>query len=99
MQSGDLSHEELISFASLLYGEKWRDELAKNLNISRKQLVLTLAAGDPIPQEISVPMVALLENHLIDRKAEIEMIEARLAQLHGTKRQDTQSKVERKSAS
>jgi len=81
METGTLSHDELITFAALLFGDDWRNGLSEKLGISRKSLVLTLAAGDPVPDEITHPVVALLDEHVRLRKREIRDIEKRLVQI------------------
>ena len=99
MRPGNLLHNELIEFAQLLFGGDWRDELAKELKISRKQLVLTLAAGDPVPEEITVPMVALIENHLEKRMSELKELRIRVEAMRDGNTQNQQLQTLRRSAS
>lgn len=99
MKQRDLSHDELVEFATLLYGSQWRDALAKHLNISRKQLVLTLAAGDPIPESITLPVVELLEQYLRDQEEMQRKLTDRVAEIRDTANNDKQPRVTRKTAS
>ena len=95
----NLSHDELVEFANLIYGSQWRDALAKHLKISRKQLVLTLAAGNPIPEFIALPVIDLMESYLRDQEETQRILSARLAEIRGRTAQTKQPRVSRQSAS
>jgi len=99
MSSHSLSQDELVEFARLLYGDQWREELSKHLNISRKNLVLTLASGDPVPESIVVPFLSLLEAHLRKQEELSKKLEKRVAELRGGSRGEKQLKVVRRTAS
>ena len=99
MQLDTLSQEELVEFARLLYGDQWREELSKRLNISRKKLVLTLASGDPIPEELVNPFLSLLEIHLRKQEELSLKLHKRVAELRGGSVGSNQSKVVRRTAS
>lgn len=99
MQPSTLSQEELVEFARIIYGDPWREELAKHLNISRKKLVLTLASDDPVPSEIVVPFLSLVENHLQKQEALTIRLEKRVKEIRGTSNRNSQSRVARRTAS
>ncbi len=99
MQSDTLTQEELVEFARLLYGDQWREELSKRLNISRKKLVLTLASGDPVPEYIVNPFVSLMELHLRKQEELSLKLHKRVAELRGASIASAQSKVVRRTAS
>ncbi len=99
MHAEDFTHEEIVKYATTLYGDDWRTSLAENLNMTRKQLVLTLASGDPVPQSITVPFFSLLEQHL-QRQAEVtRKIESRLLEIQATNKTTAQPRVMRRTAS
>lgn len=90
MQAHDFTHDEIVEFAAQLYGDNWRNGLAENLGITRKQLVITLAAGDPVPTSITVPFRLLIEDHLLKQAENLQKMEARLHEICGVTPNSTQ---------
>lgn len=99
MQSNTLSQDELVEFARLLYGNEWREELSKHLNISRKKLVLTLASGDPVPETIVTPFLSLMESHLRKQEALSQKLQTRVMEIRSSSMGAAQSKEARRTAS
>lgn len=99
MQPNTLTREEVVEFANLLYGDAWRDTLSKRLNISRKQLVLTLASDDPLPESITLPLLSLIEEHVQDQELQRRKMAARVAEIRRASERSSQPQVMRKSAS
>ena len=99
MEKSDFTHDEIVEYATNLYGEDWRNKLAENLKITRKQMILTLASGDPIPASITVPFLSLVEAHLKRQAANIEKMERRLHSIRSAEASRTQPKEVRRSAS
>ena len=99
MPSNTLTQEELVEFARIVYGDNWREELSKYLNVSRKNLVLTLASGDPVPEEIVSPVLALMETHLQKQEALSKKLHKRVAEIRGTSAGEKQPRVVRRNAS
>jgi len=83
MPGRDFTHDEIVEYASLLYGDNWRNKLAEDLKVTRKQLVLTLAAGDPVPASITVPFLSLIEDYLHRQAETVQKIESRLHEIRG----------------
>ncbi len=99
MPSKTLSQEELVEFARLLYGDQWREEVSKHLNISRKNLVVTLASGDPVPETIVTPFLTLMETHLQKQEELSLKMHKRVAEIRGASMDDKQPRVARRTAS
>lgn len=81
MDEGELTQDEFVDLAKQIFGASWRDEVAQKLGISRKHLVLKLAGGEKVPPEICAPFVSIIDDHLRQRKAEQDRIEARLKRI------------------
>ncbi len=95
----DFSHEEIVEYATTLYGNDWRTLLAQNLGLTRKQLVLTLASGDPMPESITIPFLSLIEEHLRKQEETTREIKKRIMAIRTAKHGIKQSKEERRTAS
>jgi len=93
VQPNSLNQEELVNFARLLYGDNWREELPKHLNINRKKLVITLASGDPLPQSIVVPFVSLLEDHLQKQEELSQILQKRIVEIRNGSSGEKQSRA------
>ena len=83
MPVNEFERDEIAEYAALLYGPNWRSTLAENLNITRKQLVMTLASDDPVPEYITVPFISLIEKHLYRQTETMRKIENRLQSIRG----------------
>ncbi len=94
MPSDDFSHEEIVEYATTFYGNDWRTLLAENLNMTRKQLVLILASGDPVPESITVPFMSLVESHVQAQAEVTRKIEKRLAVIRASKQKNKQPEAE-----
>lgn len=81
MQAHDLTHDEIVEFAAHLYGDNWRNQLAENLGITRKQLVMTLAAEDAVPPTITVPFLTLIEDYLNRQAEKLNRMEGRVHEI------------------
>ena len=99
MQSNNLKPDELVEFARFLFGDTWREELPKHLNISRKQLVLTLASGDSVPETIVSPLLTLMDAHLGKQERMSRELRKRVAELRGGSKVERQPRVVRHTAS
>lgn len=99
MQSNTLSPEELVEFARLLYGDQWREELSKHLNISRKKLVLTLASGEPVPEDMVSPFLKLMEEHLRKQEELSTKMQRRVSEIRSGSEGVKQPRVARRTAS
>ena len=99
MPSNTLSQEELVEFARLLFGDTWREELSNHLNISRKNLVLTLASGDPVSESIVTPVLSLMETHLQKQEELSLKLHKRVAEIRGGSDGNNQLRVTRRTAS
>ncbi len=99
MQNSDFTHEEIVMFATRMYGENWRTSLAESLHISRKQLVLTLASGDPVPESITAPFFSLMQTYLKEQREAAVILESRLEEIRGIKRESGGTRAARKHVS
>lgn len=99
MSLEDFTHEEIVEYATLLYGNDWRTSLAENLGLTRKQLVRTLASGDPMPESITIPFMSLVEEHLRKQEERTRKIKKRLITIRTVRHETSQPKAERKNAS
>jgi len=88
-----------VEFANLLYGDAWRDTLSKQLNISRKPLVLTLASDDPLPESLTLPLLSLIEEHVLEQEQQRRKMALRVAQIRRGVERDAQPRRARKPAS
>jgi len=99
MQSNTLTQEELVEFSRMVYGDQWREEVSKRLNISRKSLVVTLASGEPVPESIVTPFLSLMENHLRKQEEMSIKLQKRVAEIRNASANGDQLVVARRTAS
>ena len=99
MHSNTLSQEEFVELARLLYGDQWREDLSKHLNISRKNLVLTLASGEPIPESIVSSFLSLMDDHLRKQEELTMRLQKRIAEIRDGSNDGKQPMVARRTAS
>lgn len=98
-KSNSLTRDEVVEFGNLLYGSAWRDILSNQLNISRKQLVLTLASDEPLPESITLPLLSLIEGHVQEQEQQRRKMALRVAEIRQATKKLSQPKAEHKSAS
>ena len=77
------NRNDVIEFATLLYGGAWRQELAKTLGTTRRNLDLWLSAETPLPASVVVGVVNQMNTHLAKQRREHADLELRIMKLRG----------------
>jgi len=83
MVPAEISADEFVEYATFLFGGEWRNELPAKLGISRKTLVLSLASGEQISENMTLSILRLLENRLEEMEREQASLKKRIKALRG----------------
>ncbi len=76
-----ISTDELVEHATFLFGAQWRDALAAELGISRRSLVISLASGEQISEDMTLSVIRLLERKLGEMEQEQGRLRDRISTL------------------
>jgi len=75
---------DVIEFATLLFGAGWREQLAMKLGTCHRNLDHWMRANQPIPPAIVLGVLNLMRTHVTEQRREQDEIDARLKQLSMT---------------
>jgi len=72
---------DVIEFATLLFGAGWREQLAMKLGTCHRNLDHWMRANQPIPPAVVLGVVNLMKSHMSDQRREQAEMDTRLTQL------------------
>lgn len=75
------NRNEVIEFATILYGASWREQLAKTLGTTRHNLDHWMSAPSPLPASIVLGVVNQMKMHVERQRKEQEELDLRLTKL------------------
>jgi len=70
-----------IEFGSILFGANWRARLAEKVGVPKRILDDHFASDRPLPQNVSMGILRLMQGHLDERNRESQMLAAQIATL------------------
>ena len=76
-----MTRDELVEFATFLYGPKWQSPLAKELGIERRLFVRDLASDAPVTENTARIILGLLDARIAEIQQEQADLQSRLDQL------------------
>ncbi len=75
------NRNDVVEFATLLYGASWRDQLARKLGTTRGNLDHWMAAPSPLPNSIMLGLANQMKIHLDAQRRELEETDLRVTKL------------------
>ncbi len=72
---------DVIEFATLLFGTGWREQLATKLGTCHRNLDHWMRADQPIPPAIVLGVINLMKTHMNDQRREQAELDKRLKEL------------------
>jgi len=79
--SDQKDRNDVIEFATLLYGASWRDQLASKLGTTRGNLDHWMAAPSPLPTSLMLGLVNQMKTHLEAQRRALEETDLRVNKL------------------
>ena len=76
------NRNDIIEFATILYGAGWREQLAKTLGTPRRNLDRWLTASAPLPSSIVLGIVNQMRTHLEAQRRAQDELDRRVTHLH-----------------
>ena len=70
-----------IEFGSILFGANWRAQLAEKAGLPRRILDDHFASDRPLPQNVSMCILRLMQDYLDERNRETETLATQIATL------------------
>ncbi len=70
-----------IEFGSILFGAGWRVQLARKAGIPKRVLDDHFSSDRPLPQNVSMCILRLMQEHLDERNRESQMLAAQISTL------------------
>ena len=81
MVAQKISADEFVEYATFLFGGEWRSVLPAKLGVPRKTLVMSLASGEQIQENMTLSILQLLEQKLEEMDQEQAMLKKRIRAL------------------
>ncbi len=75
------NRNDVIEFATILYGASWREQLAKTLGTTRRNLDHWMAAPSPLPTSIVLGVVNQMKLHVEEQRRQQEELDLRATKL------------------
>ena len=75
------TRNDVIEFATILYGAAWREQLAQSLGTTRRNLDHWMSAPNPLPASIVLGVVNLMKTRIETQRREQEELDLRVTKL------------------
>ena len=75
------NRNDVIEFATILYGASWREKLARTLGTTRRNLDHWMASQNPLPESIMLGIVNQMKAHVASQRHDIEEMDLRVTNM------------------